>query len=550
MHERAEPQWEEDIRESQGSSEENLWGINSSEENLARRFMGSLQITPMRRKVIHDVLPFKLDRKGREYVDQCVSMHFGGGLFIVAEHGDHIHLVHDCTNPTGHCRCNRVNFLRSKGRKLRRKVEWSTSFPIGRIINLVKYLDTRGRKINELQVGYKRWIINGKTGIVSMEGCQGITSEGLVEEGFIACKSVATVGENSSSSRDRQTGGHSDGTSGSGSQCGKASYAEKLMAFILNIIVSPLSYLVHTTNWTDSSFFWQSRKKDVLDLCQFKKGLRINKMSVEEIERDLNVLGRHLYFAARDYEVDTYYYNIEDSIKYLIKMLIWQCGDENRAKLFMQNLFDIVDKRIPKKNCLMIIGPPNSGKNWFFDHVIHFFQNFGQIGNFNKFVSFPLQESVNKRILLWNEPNCEPSAFDTCKMLFGGDLISVRVKYQQDAVVARTPIIVLSNVSVFPTDKTFQTRMSTWYWKVSPWLKECNKKPTPLAFPKLLRYFNIIENKHDMEDTDDNTDEDKEIERYNDNEIITYDIDKFRPTPQSIMYISDEEEWEKCFENK
>lgn len=256
-------------------------------------------------------------------------------------------------------------------------------------------------------------------------------------------------------------------------------------------------------------------------------------MTIEEIDRDLNVLGRHLYFAARDYEVNNYYYNVEDSLKYLVKLLYWQCGDDNKCKTFMQSVYDICDKRIAKKNCLMIIGPANSGKNWFFDHILHFFQNYGQIGNFNKFVSFPLQEAANKRILLWNEPNCEPSSFDTCKMLFGGDSMTVRVKYQQDAVVARTPIIVLSNKQIFPNDKTFNTRMSVWHWKLSPFLKTCDKKPHPLAFPKLLRYFGIIETIASDEDNEDDDNERNEI------------MNKFCPTPQSTMYVSDEDDsWE------
>lgn len=33
--------------------------------------------------------------------------------------------------------------------------------------------------------------------------------------------------------------------------------------------------------------------------------------------------------------------------------------------------------------------------------------SFGQIDNFTKFANFPLMECVDKRILLWNEPQCE-----------------------------------------------------------------------------------------------------------------------------------------------
>ena len=76
--------------------------------------------------------------------------------------------------------------------------------------------------------------------------------------------------------------------------------------------------------------------------------------------------------------------------------------------------------------------------------VLHSLINFGQIGNFNKFLSFPLQEVINKRVLLWNEPNFKPGAIETLKMLFEGDSCDVKVKYKNDATI-RTSIIALSN---------------------------------------------------------------------------------------------------------
>ena len=62
---------------------------------------------------------------------------------------------------------------------------------------------------------------------------------------------------------------------------------------------------------------------------------------------------------------------------------------------------------------MFIEGTPNSGKNYFFDCIIHYFLNFGQLGNFNKFCNCPFQECVNKRIILWNEPQMEASASET-----------------------------------------------------------------------------------------------------------------------------------------
>lgn len=142
---------------------------------------------------------------------------------------------------------------------------------------------------------------------------------------------------------------------------------------------------------------------------------------------------------------------------------------------------------------MFVLSEPNGGKNWFFDAVIHFFLNFGEIGNFNRHSSFPLQEAVNKRILLWNEPNAEPAAMDTLKMLLGGDTFIAKVKYENDAVVTRTPVIVLSNNDIFPKDAAFQSRLVRHRWRTAPLLRKYKLKPHPIGVYSLMEKYNIFD---------------------------------------------------------
>lgn len=151
----------------------------------------------------------------------------------------------------------------------------------------------------------------------------------------------------------------------------------------------------------------------------------------------------NLIFNAPLGNIASYYYTVEESVEKMEELLLFQYdNDEEMVHLFLEDLYNVIDKRLAKKNTMFILSEPNGGKNWFFDAVIHFFLNFGQIGNFNRHSSFPLPEAVNKRILLWNEPNAEPAAMDTLKMLLGGDTFNAKVKYENDAVVTRTPVIV------------------------------------------------------------------------------------------------------------
>lgn len=66
---------------------------------------------------------------------------------------------------------------------------------------------------------------------------------------------------------------------------------------------------------------------------------------------------------------------------------------------------------------------------------------------------------MEKRILLWNEPQCEVRSFETLKMIFGGDTCNVKVKYESDSILSRTPVIVLTNYDPFPKYLAFRTRI-------------------------------------------------------------------------------------------
>lgn len=114
------------------------------------------------------------------------------------------------------------------------------------------------------------------------------------------------------------------------------------------------------------------------------------------------------------------------------ELLKFQFPDENEMIEFLKIVYQWYDKVIPKKNAILIKSEPNAGKNFFFDAVVHYCCNFGQVGNFDKHSSFPLQEAVDKRILMWNEPQVETSAFEELKCLFGGDALNSKVKYIVD----------------------------------------------------------------------------------------------------------------------
>lgn len=153
---------------------------------------------------------------------------------------------------------------------------------------------------------------------------------------------------------------------------------------------------------------------------------------------------------------------------------------------FLITLLLVLDKKHGNCNTFFVQSPPNSGKNLFFDC---FCFSFGQIGTFNKYSNFPLMEYItyNNRVLLWNEPQCESGSFETLKMLFKGDTCNIKIKYENDAILSKTPIIILANYDPFPKDVAHRTRIIKYFWNTMDNLINCNMKLYPLAFHHVLQ---------------------------------------------------------------
>lgn len=201
---------------------------------------------------------------------------------------------------------------------------------------------------------------------------------------------------------------------------------------------------------------------------------------------------QHLIFNAPIGNAEQYYMSIPDSLDVMEKLVAYQCNNnQNKINEFYTSLFNVLDKKVPKKNSIFILSAPNAGKNFFFDAFIHYCVNFGQMGNFNRYCAFPLMECVDRRIIIWNEPQMEASASETLKCILGGDTCNAKVKYLNDAVICRTPVIILSNNDLFPKDEAFRSRMYKFDWRPAPFLKNYNKKPHPLSVYHLFKHYII-----------------------------------------------------------
>lgn len=65
--------------------------------------------------------------------------------------------------------------------------------------------------------------------------------------------------------------------------------------------------------------------------------------------------------------VSEYYYDIPDSVSVIEELLKHQMNnDPHELYNFLKSLYYLIDKKVPKKNCICVIGPSCSGKIFFF----------------------------------------------------------------------------------------------------------------------------------------------------------------------------------------
>lgn len=280
---------------------------------------------------------------------------------------------------------------------------------------------------------------------------------------------------------------------------------EKIEHILITSPCCPMVGIVNTDAWLNDPDLMYIRKdnkivNNVIDTWQQK--------TCRWTIFDFNTFYSHeactpLFWAG--YRVfDHVYYSVEQSLEYCEELLKYQFNDDNNmVRQFLQDCFDVFERRIPKLGTLAIKSMPNAGKNWFMEIFLDFYWNRGQLGQLTRHNLFGLQEACGKRILLWDEPNYEPGMIETLKNVTAGHPYTVRVKQQADCAVYSTPLIILTNndLSLFHND-AFTTRIRKYLWKPCAMLADKDKKPNPLCvYPLMLKWGIILPSPYNMIDS-------------------------------------------------
>lgn len=282
-------------------------------------------------------------------------------------------------------------------------------------------------------------------------------------------------------------------------RCGglSAGSIKEIEAILLNHPCCPMNNIVNCEEWTNHPHLRLCRAdnpmvKDCIDALKAD----VCRYSFSDLWEIYNRPSCKPTFHAGYMTVDSVYLTVAESLEVVDRLLLFQNNnDPLLVTQFLSDVYNVCERVIPKLNTILVHSPPSAGKNFFFDMILDYYWNRGQLGNPTRHNQFAYMECVGKRILLWNEPNYEDGQTDMLKMILGGDNYTVRVKSKEDCSVSRTPVIILTNNTIpLMYDYAFDDRIRKFSWAAAPFLKNVQKKPTPLCLYNLFVRYNIIPN--------------------------------------------------------
>lgn len=475
---------------------------------LAKRSFTAAQISSG--TWLQDVILCGTDERAKEVASRIRRRldSYGRSVFIVSTHDNHIHVLHDCAYAGLSCRCKWRKETQEKedvdfrGRLRKRRRRRVSELSLSDWERIYLYFSTEGRRQETPPY------INGKVSTLPIEirdlAIERLERPRRKDNPLATEKREDLEGDPDDLRLDFKNAQVSFRDGGSDDaplprrkkqRQEDTSIMAQLQRLLEQFPVSPLTNICDHPKYLESDLrFIRARKccyQDGIDLF----GKTIMRWSIEDFYNKLySKEDCEPSFSAGHMPINDYYYDIESSLDIISKLLLYQFNhDEELVYNFLKDVYDVCNRNIPKLNTLLIFSPPSAGKNFFVDFVVDYFLNKGQLGTANKQNNFAFQDAYGKRIIFWDEPNYEAAAVEQLKKMCAGDSYTVFVKNKPDMAVYKTPVFILTNNQIsIMNSPAFKDRITQYRWTAAPFLKDCDKKPYPLAFYHLLCKYKII----------------------------------------------------------
>lgn len=425
--------------------------------------------------------------------------HRGVFFFYVVE-GDHVHVVHDCAYSNSSCRCafsKTHEFRRGVRPSLRRRrllgefewIDWANVF--------IYFFLEKQPHVAQIRIDGALSRLPTADQIVRWQRMRERVGQHVLEsegEG-VRHDSPSEFPDNDKGTLHLQSSSQGPQKKRSKFEALSIQVSKILDKYVVIPPESVRDVIAHSPDYR-INLHDPTQEKNYLNACKLYM-LKLNRFSFSDFKEFYT--NKEPIFYANCMNPFEYYHTPEESLKVLDDLLMYQFDghDENVAE-FLTNLRNWFDREgwdnNPKMNALVIIGPPNSGKNYFFDCLVALACNVGHIGRVNnKTNQFALQDAYCRRMVVGNEISMEDGAKEDFKKLCEGTAFNIRVKYQGDKIFTKTPVLLISNGSLeICSDPHFRdVRLKTFRWRQASLLKEYKKKPYPLCIFDLMEKYNV-----------------------------------------------------------
>lgn len=436
---------------------------------------------------------YKKDRTAAAFTNNKYDQPF----YIIVDHDitgfGHFHILHDCKWSSRRCNCSRFTwYQRSNTYRRPSRISTMSSEDWHQIFS---YLCTGPRRILQIRIGGHLWRSPPRYSCLSDEGNRTGRTEELVAilfNSWTDCRGELTYRQTdftnipsstASDSRDPQHVRH------------KRKHPSQSHAFVETIIgvikdsgCAPLERCFELDLWHSDTRFMMLRPTDrIVDTALTRARNQINQWKIIDfIEHYLQSVP--LFYAENRLEYDETYMSLPQSIVRISELLLYQFKRSIHVKNFLNVCYKVCNHECGKHNSIFLLGESNAGKTQFADALVCFFLNRGMMRNPSRQERFSFQECAKRRMIFWDEAKLDPGHYDNIKRLLAGDNCTVAVKFKSDQTVYKTPIIICSNNSIFPSNDEFYNRLLSYRWFAYPLWRtdEVDKKFNPIAVGVLM----------------------------------------------------------------
>lgn len=332
--------------------------------SLASMLLKEVRIVLPRRRIIHEIYERRVHRAADGRIVEAGERYRSGAFVVFATHGDHWHIVHDCSYSAGTCRCALVAEVSNTLRRFKRRIFRSGEFAVEHYANLLEYLETDERRIEYVQVGRRSWRHDCTTRKIFEQFGRTNRPAKLVARGGVSLYTSDTE-ESQDSALGETTRKRNRELLRGTSRVLEA--GDEFARWVRGFAVSPLSYIFQLRAFAESKWRYTSRSNAIFVTALHNYATELNGYSTLELFKIVNKMDpQFIVYNAPHGDVNEYYYDVNTSLEIMRTLLLFQYGgDAAEVKRFVHRLADIVDKRIPKRNTMLIVSPPNAGKSFF-----------------------------------------------------------------------------------------------------------------------------------------------------------------------------------------